>query len=72
MNNNNFRKRGPQGGPILSHYEVSIAVLIDFLAILLTPGIFQIQIVNTNMYLIHFNSKNNIKLNFPKSWVLKF
>ena len=56
-------------------YEVSIVVLIDFIAILLTPGIFLIQIVNKNMYLIHlinFYIKNNIKMHFPKSWVLKF
>ena len=58
--------------PLLFIYEVSIVVLIDFIAILLTPGIFLIQIVNTNMYLIHFYSKNNIKMHFPKSWVLKF
>ena len=55
-------------------YEVSIVVLIDFTAILVTPGIFSIQIVNTNninVYLIHFHSKNNIKIHFPKSWVFK-
>ena len=65
MNNKNFRKRGP-----LFFYEVSIVVLIDFIAILLTPGIFLIQIVNTNntnMNLIHFYSKNIIKMCFPKS-----
>ena len=28
--------------------------------------------VNTNMYLIHFYSKNNIKMHIPKSGVLKF
>ena len=74
MNNKNFRKRGPQGGPLLFLYKVSIVVLIDFIAILLTPGIFLIQIVNannTNMYLIHLHSKNIIKLHFPKSWVFK-
>ena len=53
-------------------HEVSIVVLIDFIAILLTPGIFLIQTVNTNMYLIHFYSKNNIKMYIPKSWVLKY
>ena len=40
-----------------------------------TPGIFLIQIVNTNntnVYLINFHSKNNIKMRFLKSWVLKF
>ena len=59
MNNKNFRKRGPQETPLLFLYEVSIVVLIDFIAILLTPGIFLIQIVNTNIanvYLIHFHS----------------
>ena len=71
----NFRKRGPQGAPLLFLYEVSVVVLIGFIAILLTKGIFLIQIVNTNntnVYLIHFHSKNNIKMHFPKSWVLKF
>ena len=56
-------------------YEVSIVVLIDFIAILLTPGIFLIQIVNTNnpnMYLINFHSKNIIKMRFPKVGFLKF
>ena len=71
MNNKNFTKKGPQGAPLLFLYEVSIVVLIDFIAILLTPGIFLIKIANTNMYLIHFHSKNNIKMHFPKSWVLK-
>ena len=52
--------------------EVSIVVLIDFIAILLTPGIVLIQIVNTNMYLIHFHSKNIIKMCFPKVGFLKF
>ena len=56
---------------LLFLYKVSIVVLIDFIAILLTPGIFLIQIVNTNMYLIHFHSKNNIKMYVPKSWVFK-
>ena len=70
MNNKNVGKRGPL---LLFFNEVSIVVLIDFIAILLTPGIFLIQIVNTNntnMYLIYFHSKN-IKMHFPKSWVLK-
>ena len=53
-------------------FKVSIVVLIDFIAILLTPGIFIIQIVNTNKNLIHFYSKNNIKKHIPKSYVLKF
>ena len=64
-------KRGPQDAPLLFLYEVSIVVLIDFIAILLTPGIFLIQIINTNVYLIHFQSKNNIQMSFPKSWVFK-
>ena len=53
MNNKFFRKKGPQGAPFLFLYVVSIVVLIDFIAILLTPGIFLVQIVNatnTNMY----------------------
>ena len=74
MNNKNFRKRGLQGALLLFLYKVSIVVLIDFIAILITPGIFLIQIVNTNntnMYLIHFHSKN-IKMRFLKSWVFSF
>ena len=50
---------------------MNIVVPIDFIAILLTLGIFLIQIVNTNMYLIHYHSKNIIKIHFPKSWVFK-
>ena len=65
-------KKEPLGTLLLFLYELSIVVLIDFIAILLTPGIFLIQIVNTNMYLIHFYSKNNIKMHIFKSWVLKF
>ena len=30
------------------------------------------HIFNTNMYLIHFYSKSNIKIHIPKSYVLKF
>ena len=43
-----------QGAPLLFLYKVSIVVLIDFIAIFLTPGIFLIQINtnNTNMYWI--------------------
>ena len=40
--------KGVPGGPLLFLYEVSIAVLIDFRAVLEIPGIFLIQIVNTN------------------------
>ena len=65
MNNTNFSKKGL----LLFIYEVRIVVIIDFIAILLTPGIFLIQIVNTNMYLINFYSKNNIKMGFHISWV---
>ena len=50
MNNKNFMKRGQKGALLLCLYEVSIVVLIDFIAILVTPGIFLIQIVNKNMY----------------------
>ena len=73
MNNKKFTKRGPQGAQLLFLYEVCIVVLIDFIEILLTPGIFLIQIVNTkntNMYLINFCSKN-IKMRFLNSWVFK-
>ena len=69
MNNKKIPKWGPKG--LLFLYEVSIVVLIDFIAILLTPGICLIQIVNTNntnVYLIHFHSKNNIQMSVSKSW----
>ena len=52
-----------------------LTVLIDFIAILLTPAIFLKQIINTNntnMYVIHFHSKNIIKMCFPKVGFLKF
>ena len=62
----NFTNKEPWGAPLLFPYEVSIVVLIDFITILLTPGIFLIQIVNTDMYLIHSHSKNKIKMCFPK------
>ena len=63
------KERGAPGALLLFFYEVSIVVIINFIAIFLTPGIFFIQIVNTNntnMYLIYFHSKNNIKMHFPK------
>ena len=44
----NFTKKGPKGAPLLFLHKVSIVVLIDFIAILPTPGIFLIQIGNTN------------------------
>ena len=75
VNNKKFTKRVPQGAMLLFLYKVSIVVLINFIAILLTPGIFLIQIVNTNnanVYLIHFHSKNNIQMHFPKVGFLKF
>ena len=72
MYNKKFTKRGSQGAGLLFIYEVSIVVLIDFIAMLITPGIFLIQTVNTNMYLIHIYSKDNIKIHFPKGWVLIF
>ena len=74
MNNKKITKRGLEWAPLLFLYEVNIVVLIDFITILLTPGIFLIQIVNTNntnIYLIHFHIKNIIKIHFPKSWVFK-
>ena len=46
MNNKNFTKRVPEGAPLSFLYEASMVVLIDFIAILLTPGIFLIQIIN--------------------------
>ena len=63
---------GPHFQLLLFLDKVSIVVLIDFIAILLTIGIFLIQIVNTNMYLINFHSKNIIKMYFPKVRSLKF
>ena len=65
-NNKKIMKRGPQRALLLFLYEASIVVLIEFISKLLTPGIFLIQIVNTNntnVYLIHFHSKNNIIIN---------
>ena len=58
------------GAPLLFLYELTILVLIDFIAILLTLGIFLIQII-INMYLVNFHSNNNIKMHFPESWVFK-
>ena len=61
MNNENFTKRGH--GSYFFMKGVRIIVIIDFIAIFQTAGIFLIQIVNTNntyMYLIHFHIKNNI------------
>ena len=69
MNNKNFMKRGPKGAPLPFLYEASMVVLIDFIAVLLTPGIFLIQIINinnTNMYVIHIYSKNMMKIHFPQ------
>ena len=69
MNNKNFTKRGPKGAPLPFLYAASMVVLIDFIAILLTPGIFLIQIINinnTNMYVIHIYSKNT-KIHFPNT-----
>ena len=74
MNNKKNMKMGPHGAPLLFLYKVSIVVLIDIIAKHLTLGIFLIQIVNTNntnMYLIHFHSKNIIKMIFHKNWVFK-
>ena len=65
-------KKRPQGALLLFLYEVSIVVLFDFIAILLTPGIFLTQIVNTNMYVIDFHNKNIIKMHFLKVGFLKF
>ena len=51
---------------VLFLYKVSIVVLIDFIAILLTTCIFLTQIGNTNMYFIYFHSKYIIKTSLPK------
>ena len=52
-------KRGQKGAPLLCLYEVSMVVLIDFIAILVTLGIFLIQIVNKNNTNMYFNSCNS-------------
>ena len=65
MNNKNFIK---MVAPLLFLYEVSIVVLIDFVAILLIPGIFLIRVVNTFMCLIFFIVKIILKWIFPKVW----
>ena len=70
MNNKNSTKRGPKGAPLPFLYEASMVVLIDFIAILRTPGIFLIQIINinnTNMYVILIYSKNMMKIHFPNT-----
>ena len=69
-NNKKFTKRGHKGAPLPFLYEASMVVLIDFIAILLTPGIFLIQIINinnTNMYVIRIYSKNMMKIHFPNT-----
>ena len=71
MYNKNVRKKGPQEPLLLFLYEVSIVVLIDFIAILLTTVISLLQIVIINKYLIYFYSKSNIKMHFPKSCVFQ-
>ena len=63
--------KGAQGA-ILFLYRLCIVVIIDFIAILLTPGIFWIQIADRNMHLIHFYIKNKIKIHFLKVAFLKF
>ena len=70
MNNKNFTQRGPKGAPLSFLYEASMVVLIDFIATLLTPGIFLIQIINinnTNMYVICIYIKNMMKIHFPNT-----
>ena len=70
MNNKKITKKGPKGAPLPFIYEASMVVLIDFIAILLTPGIFLIQIINlnnTNMYVIRIYSKNMMKIHFPNT-----
>ena len=69
MNNIFFTKREPKGAPLPFLYEASMVVLIDFIAKLLTPGIFLIQIFNinnANMNAIRIYSKNMMKIHFPK------
>ena len=73
MNNKKFMKRGPQGALFLFLYEVTIVVLIDFIAILtdfiaiLTPGIFLIQICIKFIFIVKI-----LKCIFPKVGYLNF
>ena len=70
MNNKNSTKKGPKGAPLPFLYEASMVVLIDFIAILLTPGIILIQIMNinnTNMCVIRIYTKNIMKIHFPNT-----
>ena len=70
MNNKNFTERGAKGAPLPFLYKASMVVLIDFIAILLTPGIVLIQIINinnTNMYVIRIYSENMMKIHFPNT-----
>ena len=62
MNNKNVMKRGPLGAPLLFLYEVSIVVLIDFIAIVLTPGIFLMLICILFIFIV----KIILKCIFPK------
>ena len=50
-----FYRKGTKGALLLFLYKVSIVVLIDFMAILLTPGIFLIQIVKYKYVFISFS-----------------
>ena len=66
MNNKKFRKKGAPGGPapisLRSEYSSSNQFHSN---IPNSRNLFNTN--NTNMNLIHFHSKNNIKMRFPKS-----
>ena len=65
----NNKKKYEKGAPLAFIYEASMVVLIDFIAILLTPGIFLMQIINinnTNMYVIRIYRKNMMKIHFSQ------
>ena len=51
MNNKKIMERGPQGAPLPFFKEVSIVVVTVIIAILLTPGIFLIQICINNLFI---------------------
>ena len=60
-----------QEAPLPLFYEVTIVVLTDVIAILLTPGIFLMQIFNTNMYYKFINSflwQKSIWMHFPSGY----
>ena len=67
MNNKIFTKNRPQGAsPISLQSEYSSSNWFIAILLILTPGIILIQIVNTNVYLIHFIVKIIFIVTFKK------